>query len=165
MRKIIYIIPGLGENCDLMRYKFLATTLKDRGYIVQCVNPDWYQTLSSQVFHVERDAIICGFSFGAVLAYLTAKKYPCRKVIFASISPIHTFTFRSLVVDYAQYMDIATAKILAKDIKNIKVSLRTFTTPFVTLVGEKEKLNGQVVVPSTGHYLTKKYVECIDKLV
>ena len=75
MKSKIYIIPGLGENCSLIRYKTLGETLKSKGYNVVYINPNWYKTLSEQVFFVGKNSIICGFSFGGVLAYLIAKKY------------------------------------------------------------------------------------------
>ena len=175
MKKIIYLIPGLGENCDLLRYKKLAEVLQASGYEVKYINPDWYSPLSRQVFQVEKDAIVFGFSFGAVLAYLVAQKYPCRKVIFASISPIHKFSFKELEKDYRK--DIAP-KIgkelaqkrgteLARDIKSIKILLKNLKTPFVTLVGEKETemMPADFIVPQSGHRMTDKYIKCIQKLI
>jgi len=175
MKKNIYIIPGLGEHCDLLRYQKLGKALKINGYKVNYVNPDWYKPLSEQIFLVNKKDIIVGFSFGAILAYLTAKKYPCKKVIFASISPIDTFSFKSLERDFRK--DVAgkvgkkRAKTLgtelAKDIKKIKVSLNTLTTPYVTLVGELEKGMDPVdcIVPKTGHKMTDTYIQYIKGLI
>ncbi|MBU4480406.1 hypothetical protein KKG48_03120 [Patescibacteria group bacterium] len=175
MKKNIYIIPGLGESCDLLRYKKLVKALQINGYEVNCVNPDWYNPLSKQVFRVEKDAVVCGFSFGAVLAYLIAKKYPCRKVILASISPIHKFSFKELEKDFRRDIAPKLGKELAqkrgtemaKDIKNIKISLKSLKTPFVTLAGEKETeiMPADFIVPQAKHIMTDKYINCIQKLV
>lgn len=100
MKKIIYIIPALGESCDEKPYQELSKAILIKGYVVKLVNPDWYAPLTTQLFKVEKTAIIFGFSFGAVLAYLIAQKYPYRKAIFGSLSPLHTFSFKSLENDY-----------------------------------------------------------------
>lgn len=164
-KKIIYIIPGLGENCRLSRYQLLAKMFRRQGYKVIFVNPDWYRPLSEQIFRIEKNAVVFGFSFGAVLAYLIAKKYPCRKAIFASMSPIHTFSFKSLVADYLPHMDKENAIKLSRDIKSIKISLSSLKTSYVTLVGEKEDLRGDIIVPSAGHFMDNGYIKCVCKLI
>ncbi len=166
MKKIIYIIPGLGETCTEARYKKLAASLRAKGYKVNCVNPDWYKPLSSQVFAVGKNAVVCGFSFGAILAYLVAKKYPCKKAIFASISPLHEFSFKSLVEDYSEHMPKSLAEEIAADIKKIKVSLEGLKVPYVSLAGEFEKhMPADFLVPKTKHRMTDAYIKCIQKLV
>jgi alpha/beta superfamily hydrolase len=167
--KIIYIIPGLGEDCNLARYKKLTEVMQTKGYSVKSINPDWYKPLSEQVFPIEKESIIFGFSFGAILAYLIVRKYPCKKVIFGSISPIHTFSFKSLVDDNTEHMDKDLAIELARDIKNIKISLKDINTPHISLAGELEIPvminNADLLVPKTKHFLSKAYIESINKLV
>lgn len=153
-----------------MRYKKLGKKLQDKGYEVVYKNPNWYKTLSEQIFPVENNSIICGFSFGGVLAYLIAKKYSCKKIIFASLSPIHLFTFDGLRNDYMEHMSKKMAEKLAREIKNIKISLNSLDSPYVTLVGEKEKIlleqeSPQIIVPDSGHYMTSKYIKCIQDLL
>ncbi len=178
MKNNIYIIPGLGENCNLIRYKKLKKILEKIGYVVICKNPDWYRPLSEQIFPVKKNEIIIGFSFGAVIAYLIAKKYPCKKAIFASLSPIHKLSFKNLEKEYKKDMTpklgpklakIRAAEI-AKDIKNIKISLNMLKMPFVTLVGEKEKsffteTHVDFIIPNTHHKMTNSYIRCIKKLL
>ncbi len=167
--KIIYIIPGLGEDCNLSRYKKLIDTFQKKGYFVKPINPDWYKPLSEQIFPIEKESMIFGFSFGAILAYLIAKKYPCKKVIFGSISPIHTFSFKSLVDDNTEHMNKDLAIELARDIKNIKISLKNLKSPHISLAGELEipimKNNADLLVPKAKHFLSKTYIESINKLV
>jgi hypothetical protein len=165
MKKIIYIIPGLGEHCNLARYKKLTDSLKTVGYTVKKINPNWYRPLSELIFPVEKNAIVFGFSFGAVIAYLTVRKYPCRKVIFGSISPIHAFSFKSLVEEYSEHMSKDLSKEIATDIKNIKISLKELQTPFVTLAGEYEKMKADFYVPSTEHRVNSAYINSICKLL
>lgn len=166
MIKKIYLIPGQGENCNLVRYKNLEKALSNKGYTVNNINPNWYKPLTTQVFPVEKTSIVVGFSLGAVLAYLVAKKYPCKKVVFASISPIHTFSEQSFVKDLEPYMSKNTATEIFKDLSKIKIDLANFSTPYVTLKGELEKdVDGQIEVPRTGHHITKTYIKYIVDLL
>ena len=164
--KKIYIIPGLGENCNAARYKVLIKALKAQGYAVKPVNPDWYRPVSEAIFPVEKSAVIFGFSMGAVVAYLVARKYPCKKVIFASLSPIHTFSFKTYAKNLSSYMPHPLAEELARDVKKIKVSLDKLNMPFIRLAGEHEKgIEGDFLIPKTGHYISRAYIKAITKLV
>jgi alpha/beta superfamily hydrolase len=168
MKKIIYIIPGLGERCDESQYQDLAQALEKKGYRVHQVNPNWYRPLSEQIFPVEKDAIVFGFSFGAIIAYLVAQKYPCKKVLLASLSPLETFSFESLVDDYAEHMSKDLAVEIATDVKKIDISLQSLKTPFVTLAGDVELKDitegAHILVPGTSHKITKPYIKCILEL-
>jgi len=165
MKKTIYIIPGLGENCNLIRYKMLSEALKNKGYEVIPVNPNWYRPLSEQVFSVRKNSIIFGFSFGAIIAYLIAKKYQCKKVIFASISPIHEFSYNSLVKDYCKYMSKDLAIEIATDIKKIKISFKNLKAPFTTLAGQFEKMKADILIPKTRHRITPTYIKYVCDLL
>ena len=167
MKNNIYIIPGLGETCNLARYQALGNALKSKESKVIYINPDWYNTLSEQVFPVGKNDIIIGFSYGAVLAYLISKKFTCKKIILASLSPIHKFSYKSLVIDYCKHMSKKMSEKLSKEIKSIKINLNTLETPRVLLIGEKEKdeFNSDIIIPKTGHYLTSRYINVIKQLV
>lgn len=158
---MIYIIPGLGEDCQLLRYRNLKAVLQSNGYKVKCCNPNWFKPLSSQVFHVEKNSIVVGFSFGAVLAYLIVKKYPCKGAIFASLSPIHKFSYDELVKDYNKHMSKKLSVRIAKDIKSIDISLNSLNVPWITMAGEYEGLSADIIIPKTRHRITNKYIEYI----
>jgi hypothetical protein len=170
MKGTIYLIPGYGESCRLKRYQTLVRTLRNKEYSVICKNPKWNKPLSHQMFPVEKDAIVFGFSLGAVLAYLVAKKYPCQKVIFASVTPIHKYSFETWVKEgFIKEMSRDRAEICARDIKNIKFSLRTLKTPYVVMAGEfedkKKVMSPDILVPKTDHRMTKVYANAIARMV
>jgi len=174
MKTKFYIIPGLGESCQLARYKYLEKILVTKGYDVFCVEPDWYKPLSKQVFKVSKNDIICGFSFGAVLAYLITKKYKCKMTFFASLSPIHKFSFKSLEKDFQKDVSgrvgkekaISLGTKLARDIKNIDVSLEKLKTPYITMSGGLERgMPAKIRIPRTGHRMTRIYADTIAKIV
>ncbi len=167
LKKIIYIIPGFGENCNLIRYKNLAIALQNKGYTVKLVNPEWYRPLSEQVFKPEKDSVIFGFSLGSVIAYLIASKYKCKKIIFGSLSPIHLYTYKLAVEMYEEHMSRKKAEENAKDIMNIKISLETLKTPYILIKGELEnsEMKGDVLVPKTGHFVNKNYIRAIESIL
>jgi esterase/lipase len=168
--KIVYIIPALGDSCSLQKYQKIGSVFILKGYKVNYINPDWYKPLSGEIFKVEKNAVLFGFSFGAVLAYLIAKKYPCRKVFFASLSPIHSFSYKSLVKDFSEHMSKEKAEELSADIKKIKVNLGSLKTPYVTIAGELEKLAkgekvADILVPKTGHQINSHYLNALNKIL
>ena len=165
MTKTIYIIPGYGETCSEARYKKLASVLRLKGYEVEQIKIDWKKPLSANMFEPLKDSTIVGFSFGAVLAYLIAKKYPLEKIILCSLSPLHKFSYKQEYEFNLKYMNPDQAAINAKDLKNIKISLNSLKIPYVALAGEKEKLcKGEFLVPKTGHFISSNYINCIAKL-
>lgn len=166
----IYIIPGLGENCNLKRYISLKMKLEEKGFSVISINPDWYKPLKDQIIPIEKDAILFGFSFGSILAYLISEKHICKKIIFASISPIHLFSYKELYNDYLLHMDENSAKILTKEIKNIKINLNKLKSPWITVAGQDEELlvgekKSDILIPNTKHFMSKKYIDVVTKLV
>lgn len=161
MKKKIYIIPALGDTPADRPYRKLSKALEEGGFDVVGVNINWYKPISEQTFRVEPDAYVFGFSFGAVIAYLIARKYRCEKVILASTSPLHTFTRKSLIDDMIPYMDRKMAAALADDVKGIKMDL-PIKAQQVRIVGALEKdIEADVVVPHTGHVLSRDYIKRI----
>jgi len=67
--------------------------------------------------------------------------------------------------DYSEYMSKPLAKEIATDIKNIKISLESLKVPFVTLAGQLEKMKADIIIPSTNHRITPKYIKYIENLV
>lgn len=165
MKTKFYFIPGMGESCKLIRYQKLVKTIEKKGYEVVCINPDWYKPITEQLFNIEKDSIIAGFSMGAVMAYLIAKKNPCKKAIFASISPVHTFKYKEFMDFLCEHMDKDLAELITKDILKIKIDLTLLNCPHVTLAGIKEGDKADYLVPRSGHRMTDTYIKTIEKLL
>lgn len=163
MKKTTYIIPGFGSDCEELPYKKLTKELEAKGYKVAKINPDWRKPISEQSFDVAENSILVGFSFGAVLAYLIALKTPLSRIILASLSPIHTFTYEELYEDNLIHMTKRQAERCARDIKRIKIDLKNLEN-VVTLAGEKEDIEADLLIPSTGHHLSGAYINAIVSL-
>ena len=136
----------------------LARFAEGKGYEVIKINPNWEDPLSHQIFEVGDCDIVFGFSMGAVLACMIGQKYPCHKVILASMTPVRNLSTK-------------TIKMLGD---NIAQDLKRFYYGGVTATyfyGEKEldrslaELRSRGVdfeiVPKTGHQLNSRYLDMI----
>lgn len=165
MKKTVYIIPGLGERPQLARYRKLMQALVAKGYRAVGISPDWKAPISGQLFKVGKTDVVVGFSLGAVLAYLVSKKYPCGKVILASMTPVRKIPFKVIEKIFVKEVGKERASEIARDLKSVIISLRNLRTPYVTLKGEREKGSADFLIPKTGHYISKAYSEGIVRLL
>ncbi|OHA92687.1 MAG: hypothetical protein A3G99_01275 [Candidatus Zambryskibacteria bacterium RIFCSPLOWO2_12_FULL_39_23] len=92
----LYIIPGLGETTRSKNYKEVIRSAKNEGLLVVPVNilwsadkdmSDFIQQSDSQIPNNITNDYIFGFSFGAYIASILAKKKKAKGYIFCSISP------------------------------------------------------------------------------
>jgi hypothetical protein len=160
VKKIIYIIPGLRELCDSKSYRLLVSAAEENGYEVVCKNVDWEKPLSLQVFAVPREAVVFGFSLGAILAWLIAQKYPCRHLLLASMTPHYSFTdpkIRKALVDLMgkEFVDDIIDHLKPKH----KAKKQTI------LYGDREDEKADVLVPNTGHRLNARYIKEIAEII
>lgn len=151
-----FIIPGAGESTKLRRYKELSKKVGSLGYIPVLVNPNWDIEISKQIFKIGKNDIIFGFSRGAILAYITSKKYPCKLVILGSMPPIKKFSKKEIISHYGDK--------IGNDIYNIKLSANK--NKQIRLAGEFEKIiDADIYISKTRHYLSKSYIKQIIDLL
>ncbi|MDB5259852.1 MAG: hypothetical protein JWN37_83 [Candidatus Nomurabacteria bacterium] len=101
MKKVVYIIPGGGESHKRQKgYNKIAKMFEEKGITPIHVEIEWEDRKKSQnfsnyfdqflkVFKKEKGTqiYILGFSFGAMIAYLTASKTKPKAFILCSLSP------------------------------------------------------------------------------
>ncbi len=160
MKKILYIIPGLQESCDSKPYQLLADAAKDKSYTVICKNVDWEKPLSIQIFAVPRDAVVFGFSLGAILAWLIAQKHPIQQLILASMTPHYSFTDPKIHKAFVKLMGV---DFVDDVIHRLKPKHRAKKQ--TVLYGDREHEKGDALIPQTGHRLNKRYVEAVMQLL
>jgi predicted esterase len=160
MKKILYIIPGLGEKCSYKPYRAILTIAKKKGYEVVCNDVNWKKPLSLQLFSVPKETILFGFSLGAIFAWLVAQKYPCRHLILASMTPHYNFTDTKIKKALA---DLVGKKFVDDVIRNLKT--KHLAKKQTTLYGDREEEAGDILVADTGHKLNSNYLEAISKLL
>lgn len=96
MPKRIFLIPGFKSHIVSKQYGWLVSYLKDKGYDVISVPIKWnYRTLTqnAQEFiefykrNKTSNDYVLGFSFGAVIALMTAETISPKKLFLCSLSP------------------------------------------------------------------------------
>ncbi len=160
MKKVLYIIPGWRETCRRKPYKEIARIAEEKGYEVVCKNVDWDKTLSSQLFSIEKDDIIFGFSLGAILAWMVAQEYQCRHLILSSMTPHRSFKDPK---DKKALIDLINSKFVNDVIHNLG---RKHKAKKQTIIyGDKEEEPGDILVLNTGHELSNNYISVISGLI
>lgn len=159
-QKKLYIIPGLGETCRRKPYRLLQQIAEKKGYEVVCINVDWKKKLSPQTFSVEKDAVIFGFSLGALLAWLVAQDNPCKHVILASMTPHYSFTDKEIKKAFIELMGKPFVDDVIKHLKpKHKAQKQTI------IYGDKEDEPGDILIKNTQHEITETYLKAIKKLL
>jgi len=160
LKKILYIIPGWEDNCTDEQYQRLGDAAKNKGYEVIFHNVDWKKPLSSQIFAVPEEAVVFGFSLGAILAWLVAQKYDCRLLILASMTPHYSFGDNEIK---KALIELAGEEFVNDVINNL--NSKNKSTKQITMYGALEEEPGDVIVPETEHELNKNYIEAVSKLL
>ncbi|MFH1145578.1 MAG: hypothetical protein V1707_01270 [bacterium] len=160
MKKNLYIIPGWKEGCQRKPYQSLASIAKKKGYEVVFYNVNWNQRLSSQIFPIPKNAVVFGFSLGAVLAWLVAQNFPCRHLILASMTPHSSWKDREV---RKTLVDLVGSRFVNDVTKNLgsKHQAKRQTIMY----GSLEKESGNIIVPNTGHELSDRYIKKIARIL
>ncbi len=156
--KNLYIIPGWCDTTGRKPYRKLYEIAVKKGYNVIKKNPQWDESLCNQIFPISRDDTVFGFSLGAVFACMIAQKYPHKKVIAASMSPVLNLPKQTLNM---------LGKKLVMDFKKFKYG----GVKAVYLYGEREVDESLVniikmgikIVPKADHSLNDDYIKEIAK--
>jgi pimeloyl-ACP methyl ester carboxylesterase len=91
-----FLIPGFKDQISNPSYKWLVVFLKDKGFRVIETPVTWaHKTLSKNAAefadffneHKTDENYVLGFSFGAVLAFLTANTLKPQMIFLCSLSP------------------------------------------------------------------------------
>jgi len=159
--KKIYILPGYQETTRRRPYQKLRSLLQSKGYEVVFKNIDWQKKLTTQMFEIEKDSVVFGFSLGAVLARLVVQKYSCKHAIFASMTILSDFKKgenRKALIDLlgTEFVDDVRDCLKPKH-KALKQTI---------MYGDKEgEDTADVFVKNTEHELTDEYLREIIKIV
>lgn len=160
MNKILYILPGWEDSASDKQYQDLADQARDRGYEVVQKDIDWKKPLSGQVFEVPKDAVVFGFSLGAILAWLVAQKHPSQHVVLASMTPHYSFEDPEIK---KALIDLAGADFVNDIIAQLKPIHQAKNQ--TVMYGELEGEAADILVKDTEHELSKNYISEILKLL
>ena len=96
MSKVVYIIPGFTEEVKLKGYQQAIKFFKSRNFKVIPIKITWkYKVMSDyvdeffcQLSHKKSDDVyLFGFSFGAMIAFISATKLKPKMLFLCSLSP------------------------------------------------------------------------------
>ncbi|PIN81323.1 hypothetical protein COV13_01635 [Candidatus Woesearchaeota archaeon CG10_big_fil_rev_8_21_14_0_10_32_9] len=105
MSKVIYIIPGFTETVNLKGYQRAIKSFKSKDFKVVPIKITWkYNVMSDyideffcQLSHKKSDEVyIFGFSFGAMIAFISTIKLKPKMLFLCSLSPYFKEDLKSL---------------------------------------------------------------------
>ncbi len=105
MNKIVYIIPGFTEKVNLKGYQQIIKFFKSKNFKVIPIKISWqYKVMSnyvdeffSQLSHQQNDEVyLFGFSFGAIIAFISAVRIKPKILLLCSLSPYFNEDLKSL---------------------------------------------------------------------
>jgi esterase/lipase len=113
LNKTFFIIPGFRMRAGHKSFKWLVASLKEKGFKVVKTPVDWnYKTLSKNTLEFinffnknkGNENYILGFSYGAVIALLSANIVKPRKIYLCSLSPDFKEDRKSMKKDIIKYI-------------------------------------------------------------
>ena len=145
MKRTFFIIPGFKQKATDEQFKWLTKLLKSKGFDVVNVPVDWkYRTASDyardfKVFydkHRSQSNYVLGFSYGAVIALLTASELRPNKIYLCSLSP----DFKEDLSSMTPWVKKMIGKKRVLDIKKRsgRAIAKNLDIPSVLFYGEKE---------------------------
>ena len=123
MAKVVYVIPGFHGSVKMKRYQRIIKKFKTSGFRVVPIKITWnYKVMSDyvaeflgQLVHNNDDEVyVFGFSFGAMIAFITADKIKPIKLILGSLSPFFKEDLPYLKKSWKRYI----GKKRMEDLKN-----------------------------------------------
>lgn len=153
MKKTLFIIPGFMEKSTNGRYDKLIKVFKEKSFNIIHVPIIWkYKTYTDyasqfQEFYQKNrtgNDFVLGFSYGAVVAFMTAPQIKPKRLFLCSISN----TFNEDLKDMDKKRDLII-KFIGKrrflDAQNISADkiAQEIKTPVDIFIGEKEMANLQ----------------------
>ena len=157
MKKNLYIIPGYGHTAKTQEYVDIKKSACSKGYDVSFVSINWILPISKQIIKLKKTDTVFGFSLGAIIAHLSYKKTPCKKIILGSETPLYRITRRDILEATNENIIFADDLI---SIKNKMPQLKISSLFCIRLSGEHENLRGRKI-KGAGHVLTKQYIQTI----
>jgi esterase/lipase len=144
--KKIFLIPGFKQKTNDIMFLHLKTFLKKINFEVFPVPINWnYKTMTDYVSEFKEfynknkgndDNYILGFSYGAVIALMTAEDLKPNKIYLCSLSP----DFKEDLIDMKPWILKYIGKRRCEEIKKrsgIEIA-KELNTPAVVFYGEKE---------------------------
>jgi len=197
MQKVVYIIPGSGESPREKCYQNIARWFSAQGIQPQLVSIHWNHRVMSDYIkeflkkykqtHRRGDEIyLFGFSFGAMIVFISFAKIRPKTIILCSLSPYFKEDISNIPEKWMKGKNKNETLELQRGVKNLKnFSFRTFvrkvnSKTFILCGKEEHKLcinrsrnakkeiknSKLILIPETKHRLSnKKYLEKVREVI
>lgn len=143
--KKFFVIPGFKQKATDGSFVWLKKFLNQKGFGVEVVPLTWsYKTVSSNIAHFEsfylkhkaEENYVLGFSYGAVIALMSAEKLQPKKVFLCSLSPDFREDVSAMNESIKRY--IGKRRLSDCKTRSGKDIARKLTVPAVVFYGEIE---------------------------
>ena len=143
--KKIFIIPGFKQKATDKQFVWLRKFLVKKGFEVSLVSIEWdHHTMSDYVLEFENfyhknkasENYILGFSFGAMIAFITANNLKPNKIYLCSLSPYFKEDISKVAPGALRY--IGKNRVADSLTRSGKKIAKELTVPGVVFYGEKE---------------------------
>lgn len=143
--KKIFIIPGFKQKATDKQFVWLKKFLITKGFSVSLVPITWERRTMTEYAvefesfyerHKAKDNYILGFSYGAVVAFITANKLKPKKIYLCSLSSDFKEDVRSMKPRIVKYIGKKRISDLLK--RSGREIAQDLVVPAVVFYGEKE---------------------------
>lgn len=194
MRKVVYIIPGFTSSSREKPYPFIGTYFNKRGIEPFLVNVKWDKKaevaampeyVADFITFVKKnkkkgdEVYVLGFSFGAMIAYITAHQIKPKALILCSISPMFREDLKKASKSWHKYFK--KVGLTSKKMYSAQVLAKGLSSTIYGVVGSREVLSimtrlaeiiykvgkGEVIVSknSTHDIRKKAYLNTVKEVI
>ena len=105
MSKTIFIVAGFKHKASEVQYNWMRDYFKSKGYIVKIPDIEWNKKVMTDYVNYFTDYynqnksetnFVLGFSYGAMIAFISAEELNPDKLILCSLSPYFNEDLESL---------------------------------------------------------------------
>lgn len=163
MKKVAFIIPGFESSPEKAEYQSIGKFFKQKGIKPVYVKVKWkYSTISENVTEFisllnstkANRKYILGFSFGAIIAYLSATQIKVDTLILCSLSPYFSEDLPNIKNSWKKHVGKKRLKDF-EQISDSKLASKIDAETYL-LFGTKEGPEIKKRVNSTYNYLKNK---------
>ena len=194
MRKIAYIIPGFTEKTSDAPYPQIASWFKERGIEPIFVDISWnlkaevtamslyvkeFKVVYEKTHQKDDEIYIFGFSFGAMVAYISSELIKPHTLILASVSP---FFKEDIKENHEAWVrKLSKANVVSKKVYSFNAIAKKLSARTFVMVGDREvggmferaleasrKIKNSYLVISKGaphRIANKKYLDTLKNLI
>ena len=161
--KNFYIVVGFNEKSNYKIYQKFAEEILNKNYNVRFVDLNFKINLSKQIFKINKNDILFGFSIGAIFVLLLSQKYKCKKIFLASMTPLSYFLDKKEIEIFKELEKIFN-KDFVLDIKN-NLKNKSLCENIYNFYGDREDMDKEknITIKNTGHRMNTNYIKEILK--